>query len=93
LRVTTDSRRRFGYRLLGPADADQFLSALYLPGTPAARCRLARGYLRLLARLRYEMPVPLRRITAERTGDSAAPPVPIPPRKGGTTATPESGAV
>ena len=66
LRVITDSRRRFGYRLRGPADADRFLSSLYLPGTSAARCRLARGYLRFLALLRYEMPVPLRRITAER---------------------------
>ncbi|HET9970557.1 MAG TPA: class I SAM-dependent methyltransferase [Streptosporangiaceae bacterium] len=70
LRVTSDSRRRFGYRLCLAAGADQFLSALYLPGTPAARCRLARGYLRFLALLRYEMPVPLRRITAERPGRS-----------------------
>jgi SAM-dependent methyltransferase len=68
LRVTADTRRRFGYPLRGPADAGQFLSSLYLPGTPAARCRLARGYLRFLARLGYEMPVPLRRITAERAG-------------------------
>jgi SAM-dependent methyltransferase len=68
LRVTGDSRRRFGYRLRGPADADQFLSSLYLPGTSAARRRLARRYVRLLARLHYEMPVPLRRITAERAG-------------------------
>lgn len=66
--VTADTRRRFGCRLRGPADATQFLSSLYLPGTPAARCRLARGYLRFLALFRYEMPVPLRRITAERAG-------------------------
>ena len=70
LRVTADSRRRFGYALRGPAEAGQFLSSLYLPGTPAARCRLARGYLRFLALLRREMPVPLRRITAERAGRS-----------------------
>lgn len=66
LRIVTDTRRRFGYRLRGPANASQFLSSLYLPGTPAARCRLAEGYLWFLALLRYEMPVPLRRITAER---------------------------
>jgi SAM-dependent methyltransferase len=72
LQVITDSRRRFGYRLRGPADADLFLSSLYLPGAPAARCRLARGYLRFLALLRYEMPVPLRRVTAESA--EASPP-------------------
>jgi hypothetical protein len=53
-----------------PADAGQFLSSLYLPGTPAVRCRIARGYLRFLALFRYEMPVPLRRITADRAGRS-----------------------
>lgn len=66
LPVTGDSRRRFGCRLRSTADADRFLSSLYLPGVPASRCRLARGYLRFLARLGYEMPVPLRRVTAER---------------------------
>jgi SAM-dependent methyltransferase len=66
LRVTADGRRRFGYRLRETADADRLLSSLYLPGTPATRRRLTRGYLRFLALLRYEMPVPLRRITAER---------------------------
>lgn len=66
LRVTADTRRRFGYRLRGAADAGQLLSSLYLPGISGARARLARGYLRFLARLGYEMPVPLRRFTAER---------------------------
>jgi SAM-dependent methyltransferase len=66
LRVTGDSRRRFGCRLRCPADADQFLSSLYLPGVPASRQRIALAYLRFLARLDYEMPVPLRRVTAER---------------------------
>jgi len=70
LRITADSRHRFGYRLRGPADAERFLSSLYLPRTSAARCRLTRGYLRFLALLRYEMPVPLRRITAERASRS-----------------------
>jgi hypothetical protein len=68
MRVTADTRRRFGYRLRGPADASWLLSSLYLPGTPAARHRIARGYLRFLALLRCEMPVPLRRIIAERAG-------------------------
>lgn len=68
LRVTADSHRRSGCQLRGPAAADQFLSSLYPPGTSAARCRLARGYLRFLALFRYEMPVPLRRIVAERAG-------------------------
>lgn len=62
LRLVADDRRRFGYRLDGPADADRFLASLYLPGLPARRCRLARAYLRLLARCRLEMPVPLHRI-------------------------------
>jgi SAM-dependent methyltransferase len=68
MRVTADTRRRFGYRLRGPADASRLLSSLYLPGTPAARQRIALAYLRFLALLRCEMPVPLRRITAERAG-------------------------
>jgi SAM-dependent methyltransferase len=66
LRVTGDSRRRFGCRLRGPADAGLLLSSLYLPGVTAARQRIALAYLRLLARLGYQMPVPLRRVTAER---------------------------
>jgi SAM-dependent methyltransferase len=66
LRVTGDSRRRFGGRLHGPADAGLLLSSLYLPGVPAARQRIALAYLRFLALLGYEMPVPLRRVTAER---------------------------
>jgi len=44
------------------------LFSLYLPGTSAVRYRIALGYLRFLALLCYEMPVPLRRITAERAG-------------------------
>jgi SAM-dependent methyltransferase len=68
LRVTGDSRRRFGCRLLGPADAGQLLSSLYLPRTSAARRRIALGYFRFLVLFRGEMPVPLRRITAERAG-------------------------
>ena len=66
LRVTSDSRRRFGWRLRGRADAALLLSSLYLPGVPAARQGVALVYLRFLARLGYEVPVPLRRITAER---------------------------
>jgi SAM-dependent methyltransferase len=66
LRVTGDSRRRFGCRLRSPADADLLLSSLYLPGVTAARQRIALAYLRFLTRLGYQMPVPLRRVTAER---------------------------
>ena len=72
LRVQGDERRRFGYRLREPADADEFLSSLYLPGLPRGRYRLARAYLRLLARLRLELPVPLRRVIAARPAGQRA---------------------
>jgi SAM-dependent methyltransferase len=75
LLITADTRRRFGYRLRGPADAGQLLSSLYLPGTSAGRARLARAYLRVLARRGYEMPVPLRRVTAERADSGPRRPV------------------
>jgi hypothetical protein len=64
LRVLADDRRRFGYRMRGRADADQFLASLYLPGLPAMRYRLARTWLRLLAVFQLQFPVPLRRIVA-----------------------------
>lgn len=64
LLLVRDERRRFGCRLGGRAGAAEFLSSLYLPGLPAARSRLAGAYLRLLARLGAELPVPLRRIIA-----------------------------
>jgi len=57
-------RRRFSYRLRGPADADRFLSSLYLPGLPGGRYRRVRAYLRMLARFRAELPVPIRRVIA-----------------------------
>ena len=66
LRLAADDRRRFGYPMSGPADADRFLDSLYLPGLPAARHRRGRAYLRLLAGRGLQMPVPLRRIIAER---------------------------
>jgi hypothetical protein len=66
LRLVQDERHRFGYRLDGHSSAAEFLSSLYFPGLPAARYRLAGTYLRLLAGLGAEMPVPLRRIVAER---------------------------
>ena len=65
LRVVADDRRRFGYRLRGPGDADPFLDSLYLPGLSTRHYRLARPYLRLLGGCHLEMPVPLRRIIAE----------------------------
>jgi SAM-dependent methyltransferase len=67
LQVTGDERLRFGYRLRRPADAGRLLASLYLPGLPAHRYRLARGYLRLLAVFRVEFPLPLRRIIAAGT--------------------------
>ena len=66
LRVEGDERRRFGYPAREPADADAFLSSLYLPGLAPGRYRLARAYLRLLTVFRPELPVPLRRIIAAR---------------------------
>ena len=66
LRVQEDERHRFGHRPREPADADEFLSSLYLPGLPPGRYRLAQHYLRLLARFRLELPVPLRRVIAAR---------------------------
>jgi len=41
LRVVADDRRRFGYRLRGPGDADPFLDSLYLPGLSTRHYRLA----------------------------------------------------
>ncbi|MGP3919839.1 class I SAM-dependent methyltransferase [Nonomuraea sp. 10N515B] len=64
LRVVGDERRRFGYPLRGPRDADLLLESLYLPGLPASRRRWARRYLRLLTMAEWEMPVPVRRILA-----------------------------
>jgi SAM-dependent methyltransferase len=66
LRLVHDERRCFGYRLDGHSSAAEFLSSLYLPGLPAARYRLTGTYLRLLAGPGAQMPVPLRRIVAER---------------------------
>lgn len=66
LRLESDVQRRFGYRLRARRDADLFLSSLYLPGLPPSRRRLGRAYLRTLARMRAELPVPIRRVTARR---------------------------
>jgi SAM-dependent methyltransferase len=66
LRLIRDERRRFGYRLHDRAGAAGFLFSLYLPGLPAARWPIAGAYLRSLARLGAELPVPLRRIVAVR---------------------------
>jgi SAM-dependent methyltransferase len=66
LRLADDRRCRFVYRLDEPADADLFLSSLYLPDLPARRLRAARRWLRAAARVHTGLPVPLRRITAVR---------------------------
>lgn len=65
LRLVGDERRRFGYRLGRPADADRFLASLYLPGLPSARRRAAAAWLRSLARVQATMPVPIRRLVVE----------------------------
>jgi len=67
LRLASDQRRRFTYRLRTPADADLLLSSLYLPGEPAWRLRAARRWLNALAHVRADLPVPLRRIVATRS--------------------------
>ena len=77
LRVREDQRRRFGYQVRRPADADEFLSSLYLPGVPAGRYRLTRAYLRVLARFGIELPVPLRRVVAVAQPAEAAPAGPV----------------
>jgi SAM-dependent methyltransferase len=66
LHVISEERRRFAYPLRDVADADLFLDSLYLPGLPAPRYRAARTYLRALARTHRALPIPLRRLTAER---------------------------
>lgn len=71
LTLRSDERRRFGYRLHDAEAADLFLSSLYLPGVSGLRLRAARGYLRVLARLRAELPVPIRRVTAQRPTEDA----------------------
>ncbi|MQA85752.1 MAG: methyltransferase domain-containing protein [Streptosporangiales bacterium] len=64
LRLEADERYRFGYRPRDAADADGFLSSLYLPGLPDRRYRRARTYLRALTRAGVELPIPIRRIVA-----------------------------
>jgi SAM-dependent methyltransferase len=66
LTVIADEHRRFRYRLRVRADADLLLASLYLPDLPEWRRRAARTYLRALARARVSLPVPIRRITAQR---------------------------
>lgn len=66
LRRLTDDRRRFPYRLRSRADADLFLDSLYLPGLPRGRYRAARAFLRTLARTGINLPVPIRRVVADR---------------------------
>jgi SAM-dependent methyltransferase len=78
LRLVGDEARRFGYRLTGPADADALLDSLYLPGGSRHRVRAGRAYLRALARVRATVPVPVRRLVADRepvvrTGGSPLP--------------------
>jgi SAM-dependent methyltransferase len=71
LAVTADVRRRFVYPMQTSVDADLVLASLYLPGLTQRRYRAARSYMRTLARARVSLPLPIRRITAQR---------PAPPR-------------
>ena len=66
LRVVADERRRFAYRLAERGDADRFLASLYLPGLPRHRYRRTLAWLRALARVHATVPVPIRRVVAER---------------------------
>lgn len=66
LTVITDVRCRFVYAMRTTVDADRVLASLYLPGLTPRRFRAARTYLRTLARARVSLPVPIRRITAQR---------------------------
>lgn len=66
LRIESDERRRFGYRLRDRNDADLLLRSLYLPGVRPWRRRMAGGYLRWSARLGIEVPVPIRLVVARR---------------------------
>lgn len=70
LRLVEDRARRFGYQLTTTAAADALLDSLYLPGVPDRRVRMARAYLRSLARVRATVPVPIRRLVAEASGSA-----------------------
>lgn len=66
LRLLADDHVTFDYPLRNADHADQLLNSLYLPGLAEHRYRLAGTYLRTLARHGKTMPIPLRRITAQR---------------------------
>jgi SAM-dependent methyltransferase len=71
LRLVADERRCFRYPLRNAADADLFLASLYLPDLSERRRRAARAYLRAVARARIGLPVPIRRLTAQRVATTA----------------------
>jgi SAM-dependent methyltransferase len=77
LRLVGDQRRRFGYRLTGPDDADALLDSLYLPGASRHRVRAGGAYLRALARVHATVPVPVRRLVAAREVAVAGPGQPV----------------
>lgn len=66
LTVCSDESRLFRYPLGSAADAELLLSSLYLPELPRWRRRAALAYLRTLARAGVRLPVPIRRIVAQR---------------------------
>lgn len=64
LLLIDDARRRYVYPMRTTGDAHLFLASLYLPDLPTARRYAAGAYLRVLARARVDLPIPIRRITA-----------------------------
>lgn len=66
--VQTRSRHRFGFPLRSAEDAGLALRALYTPGRSAAQLASAERALTRLARPGRELPVPLLRVVARRTG-------------------------
>lgn len=69
LRVTHDERLGFSLPLDTPADADELLASLYLPGVEPLR--LAAGRRVLDGKVGGELTVPLRRVVLARSGTAA----------------------
>lgn len=64
LRLVSDERRRFAYRLSDRHAADRMADSLYLPGVPDRQQRRLRTFLRGSVRVNAVMPVPIRRFVA-----------------------------
>lgn len=70
--ITSDERRRFGFRVPGRRGADLLVGSLYLPGVAAGRIRAARWAARRWGTI--EIGIPLRLIVARVDGDRAGGP-------------------